>query len=316
MSQWWYYDFMNINSALSQALIKQGYVGALHDIKDIASVKVSQFKYKNIEKIPDLTSEILEMALLFNFQLCFYNIPSLGWTLCRYVINSNFNVYMRPQTVNLLAFNGEQLANDVPYKDIILVRDNSMDIVPFICLMEYISKLEEVDTAVFKTLTIASLPLAIVGGKKVANQMRETAKKLGSNEAFIAGDDGLTDTVKAFDIDIKINPLDIYELKTKYKNECLSSIGVYSIEEKKERKIVNEVRSQNDYTDRIYQDMKTQREQFIKKLNEADPSLEIELIETKVLLEQDSIDLDAQRAEATQKAVDKGNDYQPGSDER
>lgn len=316
MSQWWYYDFMNINSALSQALIKQGYIGALHDVKDIASVKVSQFKYKNIEKIPDLTSEILECCLMFNFQLCFYNSPSLGWVLCRYVMNSEFNSYLRPVTVNLLSFKGDSIAESVPYKDIILAKDNSMDIIPFLCLIEYIQKLEKVDTAVFKVLNIASLPLALIGNKKLAKQLQETAKKLGNNEAFIAGDESILDTVKGFNIDVPINPLDIYELKTKYKNECLASIGIYSVEQKKERKIVNEVRSQNDYTDRIYMDMKSQRQRFVDMLNKADPSLGIELIETKTMIIDDSVEEDRKRALAMGQVVNKGNDFSAGDDER
>ena len=316
MSQWWYYDFMNLNSALSQALIKQGYIGALHDVKDIASVKVSQFKYKNIEKIPDLTSEILEMALLFNFQLCFYNSPALGWVLCRYVMNSEFNPYLKPVTVNLLTFKGDTIATSVPYKDIILVRDNSMDIIPWICLVEYIQKIEKIDTSLFKVLNIASLPLALVGNKKIAKQLQETAKKLGSTDAFIVGDDTIMDNLKGFNIDVPINPLDIYELKTKYKNECLASIGIYSVEQKKERKIVNEVRSQNDYTDRIYMDMKTQRQAFVEALNKADPSLGIELIETKDIITEESIAEDAKRALATGQAVNHGDDYHAGDDER
>lgn len=295
MSQWWYYDFMNMNDALSRALIKEGYVGGLHYIKDIASTKVSEFKYENIDKIPNLTSEILEMALLFNFQLCFYNSKALGWILCRYIYANELNEYLRPRTVNLIALNGYSVAQDVPYEDIILVKDNSMDIVPFIPMMEYVRKMEKIDTSVFRTLEVASLPLAIVGNKKVANQMKIMAKKLGSGDALIACDEQLLDTIKAFDIDVKINPKDIYELKTKYKNECLSSIGIYSVEEKKERKIVAEVTSQNDFTDYIYQDMKTQRQFFVDALNKADPSLNIKLIETYELNVRDDIDEQALR---------------------
>ena len=289
MSQWWYYDFMNMNSALSQALIKQGYIGGLHYVKDIASTKVSEFKYDNIEKIPNLTSEILECALLFNFHLCFYNSPALGWILCRYIFANKLNEYLRPTTVNLIAFNGQSVASNVPYEDIILVKDNSMDIIPFIPMIEYIQKMEKIDTSVFRTLEVASLPLAIVGNKKVSTQMKAIAKKLGSGDALIACDEQLLDAIKAFDIDVKINPKDIYELKTKYKNECLSSMGIYSVEEKKERKIVAEVTSQNDFTDHIYQDMKTQRQRFVDALNKADPSLNIKLIETYDLNVQDDI---------------------------
>lgn len=316
MGQWWYYDFMNPNSALSQALIKEGYTGALHDVKDILSTKVSAFRYKNIEKIPGLTSEIYECALLFNWQLCFYKSTELGWILCRYVNNGELSKYMRPTTVNLLTFKGDTIAQGVPYEDIILAKDNSMDIVPFICLFEYIQKLEKVDTAVFRALNVASLPIVLTGSKKVTNQFNIIAKKLGGTDAFIVGDDNLLDTVKTFNVDLPVSPLDMYELKTKFKNECLSSIGIYSIEQKKERKIVNEVRSQNDYTDRIYFDMLQQRLRTFEQLNKADPTLQIEVEETKVAIEDASIDIDAKRAEATMKSVNKGDDFTPGSDER
>lgn len=302
MSQWWYYDFMNLNSALGQALHKEGYIGGLHYVKDIASTKVSEFKYKNIEKIPGLTSEILETMMLFNYQLCFYKSPALGWILCRYIYANTLSYYLKPTTVNLIAFNGQSIANNVPYEDIILVKDNSMDILPFICMMEYVRKMDRIDTSVFRTLEVASLPLAIVGNKKVANQLKAIASKLGSGDALIAGDDQLLESVKAFDVDIKINPKDIYELKTKYKNECLSSMGIYSVEEKKERKIVAEVTSQNDFTDHIYQDMKTMRMEFVDALNKADPSLNIKLIETYELNIRDDINEEAMREHEIAKA--------------
>lgn len=283
MSQWWYYDFINPNSALSQALIKHGYIAGLHYVKDIASVKVSEFKYKNIEKIPNLTSEILETALLFNFQLCIYDVPEVGLGLYRYVTANVYNRYMKPVTVNLLTLKGDTVAIDIPYEDLIIVRDNSMDIIPFICMIEYIQKLEDIDTAVFKALNVATLPLVLTGNKKAAKSLQETAKQLGSPQAFIVGDDTITDSVKAFDINVRINPTDIYELKNKYKNECLASIGVYSIEQKRERKLVDEIRSQNDYTERIYWDMKTQRDEFVRKVNEK-YNLDIQLIETRELM--------------------------------
>lgn len=267
MAQWWYYDFINPNQALAKALIKQNYIGGLHYIKDIASTKVSMFKYKNIEKyIPDLTSEILETIILFNYNLCFANIAGLGWILCKYTVAGTFNEYMRPTTVNLIAINGKSLGS-ANYKDIILVKDNALDIIPFIPMMEYIQKIDRVDDAVFRVLQVASLPLAIVGNKKIAKQLQSVAEQLGNKNSYIVGDDTITDAVKAFPIDVNIEPTNIYELKTKYKNECLSSMGIYSVEEKRERKIVSEVASQNDFTDTIYQDMKTQRERFVDALN-------------------------------------------------
>ena len=275
-----YYQLVNLNDTLSQALLKNGVPQGIHYLKDIASVKVSMFKYKGIEAIPNLTSEILETIILFNNFLCFYNHPALGIILCRWITTAPFNEYLRPKFVNLLAINGTSIATNVPYDDIILVRDNSMDIIPFITMIEYIRKIEKCDTAVFKALNVATLPLLVAGTKKLANQLNVIAKKLDAPEAFIVGDDQLLDQIKAFDIDVKVNPLDIYELKTKYKNECIASLGIYTVEQKKERKIVSEVSSQNEYTDSIYMDMRNIRKKFVEDLN-SKFGLSIELVETK-----------------------------------
>lgn len=274
-----YYELVNLNDTLSQALLKNGVPGGIHYLKDIASVEVSMFKYKGIEKIPNLTSEILETIIMFNNFLCFYNSPALGVILCRYRTVAPFNEYLKPDYVDLLAINGTTIATMVPYKDIILVRDNSMDIIPFITMVEYIRKIEECDTAVFRALKVATLPLVIAGNKKQANQLNIVAKKVGAPEAFIVGDDQIPEQIKAFDIDVKINPLDIYELKTKYKNECIASLGIYTIEQKKERKIVSEVSSQNEYTDAIYMDKRNVRKEMVDKLRAW--GVDLELVEAK-----------------------------------
>ena len=300
MGQQWYYDFMNMNSALSKELIKNGFISSLHYVKDFASLNVSSFKYKNIEKIPDLTSEILECAIMFNYCLCFYKSSSFGWVLCRYIYSGEYNMYVRPNYVDLVALNGKSIATKVPYEDIILVKDNSMDVIPFVCIMEYVQKIDMIDTYTLRMCNVASLPITITGNKRATNNANQIAKKLFGRDAFVIGDDTITDSVKSFNIDLPVNPLDLYELKTKYRNELLASIGIYSVEEKKERKIVSEVASQNNYVDGIYQDKLSQRLRMIEELNAKDPSLQIELIESRQEIIDTSIENDAARAEATE----------------
>ena len=302
MSDSWYYDFMNLNHAVSKALVDGKLPYEIHYIKDIMSTKISMFKYKNIERIPNLTSQILEMALMFNFNLCFYNHPSLGWVLCRYDSGSTFNEYWRPYYVNLIAFNGASIGTNIPYKDIVLVRDNSMDVIPFICINEYLAKIHRVEETVFKTLTIASLPIALVANKKMANQLKTVAQKMGCSDPFITGDDTLLDVVKGFNIDVPVSPLDIYELKQKYRNECLSSLGIYSVEEKRERIVTQELVNQNDYTDFVYQDAKMERARFVEEMNKRDPSLELELVETYEVNVKENIKDDAKKAHEMAKA--------------
>lgn len=302
MSDSWYYDFMNLNHAVSKALVNGKLPYEIHYVKDIMSTSISMFKYRNIERIPNLTSQILEIAIMFSNFLCTYKHPALGWVLCRYVCNSVFNEYLRPKTVNLIALNGQSLATNVPYEDIVLFRDNSMDIIPFICINEYIGKIHRVEETVFKTLAVASLPLALVGTKKMANQLKAVAKNLGNSDPFIIGDDSLLDIVKGFNIDVPVSPLDIYELKQKYRNECLSSMGIYSVEEKRERIVTQELVNQNDYTDFVYQDKKMERQRWVDEMNKRDPSLQLELIEEYEVNVKENIRDDADKARAVAKA--------------
>ena len=275
----WYYAFTNPNSALMMALHERNLPFGIRYLKDILSVKISMFRYKDIEqKIKGLTSEILETALCFNCMLCFYD-SGAGLGLFRYVPSALFSQYMKPTHVNLFALNGDSIATNVPYEDIVVVRDNSADIIPFIPMVEYIMQVQRIDSTIFKVLNTLSLPIVIAGNKKLTNQLKETAKKLGSTDPYIVGDDNLIDSVKAFNIDMPINPADVYLLKTKYRNELLSSIGIYSVEEKRERKIVSEVASQNDYTDHIYMDMLSQRRRMVRELKQKF-GLEVEIQES------------------------------------
>lgn len=303
MSDSWYYNFMNMESAVQQCLIKGRLPYDIRYLKDIVSTRVSMFKYKNIEKIKGLTSEILEIALMFSSHLCFYNSVALGgWILCRYTVGSEYSYYLKPTKVNLIAFNGESIATEVPYKDIILVKDNSMDIIPFICVHEYIMYIKKIENSLLKVLDVASLPLALVGTKKMASQLKSIANKLGNSDPYIVGDDTLIDTVKGFGINVPVNPLDIYELKSKYRNECFSSLGIYSVDEKRERIVTQELVNQNDYTDFVYQDAKIQRQYFVDMLNKIDQSLDIELVEAYEVNVKETVKDDAYKAKEIAKA--------------
>lgn len=282
MSDSWYFDWINPASALKQSLIKGDKVVEFHHIKDIVSTKLSQFSYKNIERIPSLTTEILEMALLFSNFLCFYNSPTLGWGLYRYTVSGELDRYLRPIKVNLITLKGTSIGI-VDYKDIIIARDNRLDMPPFFCIYEYLIRLQKIDAVIFKTLDISSLPLVLAGTKKLVNQYKQIVKNLTGGDPIVAADDSLVEAIKAFKIDIPVQPNDTYILKQRYRNECLASIGILSVEDKRERILKGEQMARNSYVDAVYNDMKKQRLQFIEALNKADPSLDIQLEESRVM---------------------------------
>lgn len=278
MSESFYYDWKNMGSALRQELLKRGIASDdFRYIKDIVNTKIGMFSYEGLPK--GLTSEILETAIMFTNCLCFWKLPGTGdWMLLRYLPQSDFNFYWKPDKVTLLALNGYQIAENVPYEEIILVRDNAMDIIPFIPISEYIAKIKKIEDDLFKMIDVACLPIVLTGSKKAANQLRTLASKLGQKDAFIVGDDTLVDSVKSFNINLPYAPESLYELKKQYKNECMASLGIYSVDEKRERVLTSEIATANDYTDFVYMNALMERERFVKELDEK--GLHLTLVET------------------------------------
>lgn len=265
--QWFVYDFYNQNSLLSKGLIT-GKMPCYRFFKDLVNTSISMWRYKDIEKyVKGLTSSILETAIMFNRNLCLYNSASLGWILAKYNYSGLLSIYLKPTEVDIMTLNGKVIATSVPFEDLILVKDNDMDIIPYLVIDEYIAKISKVEDCIDKVLNNCSLPLAIVGNKKQAASLKMIANKLGNKDPFIIGDDSIMDNIKGFDINVPISPNELYELKDNIKNECLASQGIYSISTKRERIVTQEISNRNDYVDFIYQGKKLSRENWVNEFN-------------------------------------------------
>ena len=261
-----YYNYMNLRSYMTQ-------LGINYDedyfrwVKDLMNTKVSMFEYENL---PDgLTSEILERALLFNNFLCFYKSPALNkLVLCRWLYSGKYDLYWYPTHVNLLSLTGQTIAENVPFEDIILVRDNKMDIIPFLTLNAWINKIIELEKTLNIVVKLIRFPTILTGDKEESIQLNKLLKDNADCKGFIVGRKGWKDKLEQFDINIPCKPMEIYELLDKYKDMALSSIGIYSVDEKRERIVTSEVEAQNDFVDFVYEGMVIARQNFVNELNE------------------------------------------------
>lgn len=275
-----YYYLNNPQHYINLEMHKLGinFYGFFRYMKDIVNTAISQFTYKGIEQLNGLTSTILEEALMFKANLCFVDAIGVGWVLCSYEPMTEYSIYHRPTRVRCMTFNDRPLG-EYNYDDIILVKDNSMDIPPILVIREYIEKIVDIEQKMDKMLTLATLPVAIVGNRKLANQFKEQAKKMGCNNPFIVGDESIVGNVQAFNIEVPIKPAEVYAIRKKYINECMASIGVYAVEAKKERLVVSEIEAQNDYTDFVYQGKINERHRFLEELYKRSGT-RIELVES------------------------------------
>lgn len=269
------YDYLNL-SQLMKRLGLDGHYIKFKYLKGLVNTKISMFKYKNLPE--NLTSEILETALMFNNHLCFYNSDSLGLVLCRYLPLEEFDIYWKPTHVDLLALNGKTIATKVPYEDIVLVRDNECDIIPFLWILEFIEVLERTEDTLMKNMLLIQLPIVFTGKKEQVNTYKQLIKKALNIDPFAIADRESVEALKQFDINMPVKLDEILSVYKNYKNMCLESEGIYGTEtQKRERLLVGEVQSQTEYVDYIYQGFLNMRENFIEEVkNKFGYEIEIE----------------------------------------
>lgn len=304
-----YYNYYNLEDYLKKNLVDPS-EDYLRWVKDIINTKVSMFEYENLPE--GLTSEIMETALMFNNFLCLYKSEALGSVvLCRYLYGGEFDMYWKPISVNLLTLSGKPLANNVPYKDIVPIRDNRMDIIPFLTLNGYISKIIEQEKTLGILVKLVRFPTILTGSKEQMQTLKQLLRKNADCDGFAIADKGFKDHLEQFPINLPCKLIEAYEIMDKYRRMALGSIGIYSADEKAERLISSEVKSSNDYVDFIYNGMVTERESAIRKAN-ALWGTDIRLIESYVENAKDEQSLEARGAkliaEAEGGAKDGGND--------
>lgn len=269
MSNWFYFDFINPRQAIDRELLGRGFnLINFRYIYKVISTRISMFNYEHLDN--ELTSAILETALFITNKLCFYKSKNYGFGLFQYKpIDSELNLNNIPNKVSLLALNGTDLGETVDYKDIVLVRDNVLDVPPILSVWEYLGIIIEIEDTLKAQLKQISLPKMFKGTKKQVNTFKQIAMKSYTKEPFAFVDESLNpQQLECYDIKLSVLPTEIYELKTKYMNELLGSLGIYSIDEKKERFLQNEVMSKNDYVDFVYTNFYNERKRFVKECNE------------------------------------------------
>lgn len=290
-----FYDYNNLESYAKK-------LGLNYDatyfrwVKDIIDVKLSMFSYDNVSEY-ELSSDIMERALMFNNFLCGYDVPGVGFGIYRWRSGSIFNRYWRPEKVNLLTLSGKYVADDVSYSDIVLFRDNRLDLIPFLTLNSWIDKIIEKEKTLDAIYDWLSMPLILVGDKEQKTALTNVMKKSIKRDPFVIAGKGFKDHVESFDIKLPVELSDVYDILKKYRGMALASMGIYEVDEKRERIVTSEIEAQNDYVDMVYTDMYNERKRFVDECNERFGT-NIVLRESYVENQNDSIRIQKRRAMA------------------
>ena len=299
-----YYDWMNRQNLLDRMKIT-GIGVSFRNLINFIETRIAQFSYEGLE--PDLPPYILREALMFNNRLCFYNSPTFGIVLCRYLPLGTYDFYWRPETVDLLALNGTTIATNVPFKDVVLVKDNKMDIIPFLWLTEYFGLMDNIENTITKDIELLKLPAIFKGNEKMVTSFNSLMNKALGFKPFAVSDKLGAESFEMFNIALPVSPEELLSLWKNYKNLALESIGISGTEtQKRERLLVGEVESQSEYKNYKYIDYKQCQDDWIKEYNKKF-NRNVKLIENFVEFKDESIDIDAKREEALAEAESKGD---------
>lgn len=303
-----YFDFyQNYKTALA----KLGIDEKLHfrDLYNIVSLKVSMFKYEDLPS-KSLLSENVETALLFSNHLCWAKISATQEVvLCRYNQVGEWDIYANPTQVNLIAFNGANLGTQ-NWEDIVLFKDNPIDTIPYLMIKEYVDIINETENTLMVNMNTLRLPLMFIcspQNKATVNAFLTKMKR--ADATAVICDKSFANNIQTADIKIPISPLDIYEIRNKYKQELLVSLGIYAVDEKRERLVTAEVSSRNDYADLIYTMLIDSRRQSIEKVNKKFGT-NIKIVESYDTVEKDKFEETYITAKAQSKGELDGNPKQ------
>lgn len=258
-------DYYNLGNYIQKEKVKGRSNGWIAYLYEYVTLREQIFEYKNFP-LP-LTTEILENALMFRSNLCFAKISGINdIVLCNYVLEDNLNIYGKPSYVNLVDFIGNTLEEHVNFSYIVVVRDNYLDIPPFLELDYRINKLLKIENSMENTLFYNDIPALFFAPKEMVSMIEQIFKATDMQKRLVVSDNTSLD-IKKFDIKTTLSMQELIDTYDHQKNLLCSHMGIETQIFKKERTNEKEINSNNDLCKSRLEQMFNIRKDFVNELN-------------------------------------------------
>lgn len=260
-----YYNFINLESYCKTKGIDYDSEW-LRWYQNIVGIGLEEFSYKGLP--PDCPAYVPERALMFRNFLCWYKNDGMDYPmLCVWVPGDKWNYYCLPEYVNIMSLSGKTIATHVKFDELILVKDNISDLIPFLVLNSYIEKVIELERTLFINVQLLRLPQIFTCDKKSVTSIKAMFKKIGNFEPFVIGDKALADSLQTTNIELPASITDMYDMIENYYKLALSTLGIATSKDKTERLIVAEIQAGNDFSNLAYQEKKECRQDWVNAYN-------------------------------------------------
>lgn len=242
---------------------------------ELKELYMSVFKWSNLPE--SVNERYMEMSLMQNSQVCFFNDRALGVPLCLKAMNAGtLDVYGEPLKVNVYGVNGftDMIRVDTPTRngDGVLIYDNYIRRSPLIRLQDFAKRIHNIECAMDINVQHQKTPRIPVTDKDSELSMKTFMKQVDEGKETIVVDSSIYEGSKRIDMILAPAPFvadDLQLLKKNIWNEVLSFVGIINHNaEKSERLVADEIKASNGLALSKRNSRLRAREIAVAKINE------------------------------------------------
>lgn len=226
-------------------------------------LSTSLFEWENLPE--NLTPRILENMLYDNGEVFFFKHHTYG-LICLPSNPYGYNIYNEPVSVHVTGYNYSEIKK---ISEGVRLLNNGLGYATKNYIKDFAFRMTSIENAIEQNIFQQKFPYIIGCNKNKEFTLKTMFNKIQSGEPVIYANK-----------DIIGNELQVYELKSPFvadkleeqrvalENQILTFLGMNNVNDKKERLIVDEANSNNEYIERNIEIMFDQRREGVNALNE------------------------------------------------
>lgn len=224
-----------------------------------------RFKWNTPSYIP---SEFIERFLIQNGTVLLFELfdKMSAWN---YTSGGNFDIYGYPLKRNVTFVNGQTIEREE--ENSVIVYNNSQHLPDIGLIQGYASQLAQIDCAIDVNMRSCKTPILIKGSKAQLDSILKAYRQYDGDVPALVQDKDKTqlkDTFDVLDLKTTYRGNEFYTLKENLLREAYNSLGFYSVNNKRERLILDEVDTNNASINSIRYDMLKMRRRACEEFNE------------------------------------------------
>lgn len=222
------------------------------------------FEWINLPK--NIESRYIEKALFDNGECAFYKDKEIGYLVLPSSPTAEFNVYNEPLYL-LLTGNGYSDIKDI--KDCVRILNNDLPVAGWEYVDDFAIRMADVESSIKANIRQQKFPYIIVCDDNTRFSAETMYQNVKDGDPVIYSKKKLTDNdISVLDLNVPFVVDKLIDYKRELENDILSFYGLNNAKDKKERMLVDEVNSNNDYIDRNIELMYKTRKYACKQIND------------------------------------------------